>query len=244
MVRGPATLGGESVHGDPDSEVVAALLALNAVYVIAHPLEPRESPALRFLKHPAEDLAGGGILRHVLIPGAPHGAALERTAVLSSAPPILAVAAAVTFAGEHCIRARLALTGPETRPARVLEAEAQVERTIGSLPVLVRAVEQVVARAPFRSDAQASAAYRRGAARALTLRALRRAVAHARRGMSVSTPRPRPPLPYRAPTALPYFTSGRVEIFVNGRPLRAEVEARTILLDLLRRQGLSGAKDG
>ena len=48
-----ATIGGEAVHDDPDSELVAALLALNAVFVVAHPQEARESPALRFLRDPA-----------------------------------------------------------------------------------------------------------------------------------------------------------------------------------------------
>jgi aerobic carbon-monoxide dehydrogenase small subunit len=243
MVRGMATLGGESVQGDPDSEVVAALLALNAVYVIARPAEVRESPALRFLKSPAEDLAGGGIVRSILIPGTPHGAALERAAPMTSAPSLVAAVATVTFAGDNCIRARIALTGLETRPARVLEAESQVERTAGGDTALKRAVEQVVARAPFRSDAHASAAYRRQAAGALTLRALKRAVERARKPAD-PLPRLRPPQPHRAPTALPYFTSGRIEITVNGRPLRAEVEARTSLLDYLRGEGLLGAKAG
>ena len=244
MVRGMATLGGESVQGDPDSEVVAALLALNAVYVIAHPDEVRESPALRFLKGPAEDLAGGGIVRSILIPGTPHGAALERAAVMAGASPLVAVVATVTFAGENCIRARIALTGLTTRPARVLEAESHVERTPGGDTALKRAVEQVVARAPFRSDGHASAAYRREAAAVLTLRALQRAVETARHPADRTLPRLRPRLPHRAPTALPYFTSGRIEITVNGRPLRAEVEARTSLLDYLRGEGLLGAKTG
>ena len=244
MVRGMATLGGESVQGDPDSEVVAALLALNAVYVIAHPDEVRESPALRFLKGPAEDLAGGGIVRSILIPGTPHGAALERAAPMAGASPLVAVVATVTFAGENCIRARIALTGLTTRPARVLEAESYVERTPGGDTALKRAVEQVVARAPFRSDGHASAAYRREVAGALTLRALRRAVERARQPADRTFPRLRPRLPHRAPTALPYFTSGRIEITVNGRPLRAEVEARTSLLDYLRGEGLLGAKTG
>ncbi len=243
MIRGMATLGGESVQGDRDSEVVAALLALNAVYVISRPAEVRESPALRFLKGPAEDLAGGGIVRSILIPGTPHGAALERAAPLTGAPSLVAVVATVTFAGENCIRARIALTGLETRPARVLEAESQVERTPGGDTALKRAVEQVVARAPFRSDAHASAAYRRQAGGALTLRALKRAVERAHQAAD-TLPRLRPPLPHRAPTALPYFTSGRIEIAVNGRPLRAEVEARTSLLDYLRGEGLLGAKAG
>ena len=244
MVRGMATLGGESVHGDPDSEVVAALLALNAVYVIAHPAEARESPALRFLRNPGEDLSGGGIVRSIVIPGAPQGAALERAAPLASAPPLLAVAATITFAGEHCLRARIALTGLEGRPARVLEAESQLERTTGGETALRRAVEQVVARAPFREDAHASAAYRRETARALVVRALRRAVEQARRPAEHVAPRARPPLPHRAPTALPYFTSGRIEVGVNGRPVRAEVEARTTLLEFLRGEGYQGAKSG
>ena len=73
LLRGMATIGGEAVHDDPDSELGAALLALNAVFVVSHPLETRESPALRFLRNPGADLAGGGILRTVLIPGRPTG---------------------------------------------------------------------------------------------------------------------------------------------------------------------------
>jgi aerobic-type carbon monoxide dehydrogenase small subunit (CoxS/CutS family) len=48
----------------------------------------------------------------------------------------------------------------------------------------------------------------------------------------------------RAPAPLPYFTSGRLELSVNGRELRAEAEARTTLLDLLRAQGIFGVKSG
>ena len=131
-----ATIGGEAVHDDPDSELAAALLALNAVFVVEHPQETRESPALRFLRGPASDLAGGGILRSVLIPGAPHGAALERAAVFPSALPLVAVAATATFSGDKLARVRLAVTGLATPPARFIEAEAQLERTAGEEDVL------------------------------------------------------------------------------------------------------------
>jgi aerobic-type carbon monoxide dehydrogenase small subunit (CoxS/CutS family) len=43
---------------------------------------------------------------------------------------------------------------------------------------------------------------------------------------------------------MPYFTSGRLELTVNGRRLRAEAEARTTLLDLLRGAGIYGVKGG
>jgi aerobic-type carbon monoxide dehydrogenase small subunit (CoxS/CutS family)/CO/xanthine dehydrogenase FAD-binding subunit len=244
MIRGMATLGGEAVHCARDSEVVAALLALNTVFVVRQQGGPVEIPGLRFLKDPRTDLLGGGLLVSLFIPGVPQGAALERLAVLPSAPSILSVAVAVSFSGDHCSRARVALTGLETPPARVLEAESRVEGTPGDERDLERCAEQVAARAPFRDDAHATAAYRRAVARALTLRALRRAIERARAAGPVEVPRLRPPLAQRALTAVAYFTSGRVDLTVNGQPRHAEGEARTTLLDLLRREGLWGVKHG
>jgi aerobic-type carbon monoxide dehydrogenase small subunit (CoxS/CutS family)/CO/xanthine dehydrogenase FAD-binding subunit len=244
MIRGMATLGGEAVHGARDSDVVAALLALNAVFVVRHPGGPVEIPGLRFLKDPRADLVGGGLVVSLFIPGVPQGTALERLAVLPSAPSIVSVAVAVSFSGDLCSRARVALTGLDVAPARVLEAESRIEGTPGGERDLERCVEQVVSRAPFREDAHATASYRRAAARALTLRALRRAIERARASAPVEVPRLRPPLPQRAPTAIAYFTSGRVDLTVNGQPRHAEGEARTTLLELLRREGLWGVKHG
>jgi CO/xanthine dehydrogenase FAD-binding subunit/aerobic-type carbon monoxide dehydrogenase small subunit (CoxS/CutS family) len=244
MRRSMATLAGESVHDDPDSEVGAALLALNAVFVVAHPVEPKESPALRFLKNPANDLEGGGLVEKILIPGAPDGAALERAAVTPSSPPLVAVAVTVALSGSHCSRVRIALTGLKGRPARVLEAEGQVERTPAEDEAIARTAEQVATHAPFRDDEGATAGYRARVARVLTVRALERALRQARGRAARPHPRRRPVLPQRMPPALPYFTSGRIELSVNGRPVRAEVEAGTSLLELLRQKGLRGAKDG
>ena len=244
LLRGMATIGGEAVNDDPDSELVAALLALNAVFVVAHPDEVRESPALRFLRNPAGDLAGGGILRTVLIPGAPHGAALERAAALPSMPPLVAVAVTTTFSGEKLARVRLALTGLSGPPLRVIEAEAQLERTAGEEDVLEKAADLVCSHAPFRDDAWATADHRRRIARPLLRRALRAALDRGRRREAMERPRPRPLLPHRAPAPMPYFTSGRLELSVNGRVLRAEAEARTTLLDLLRGAGIFGVKAG
>jgi aerobic-type carbon monoxide dehydrogenase small subunit (CoxS/CutS family)/CO/xanthine dehydrogenase FAD-binding subunit len=244
MVRGMATLGGEAVHGAHDSEVVAALLALNTVFVVRHSAGPLEIPGLRFLKDARADLVGGGLVVSLFIPGAPQGAALERLAVLPSAPSILSVAVAVSFAGDHCSRARVALTGLTTPPARVLEAESRIESTACAEPDLERCAEQVLARAPFRDDAHASSRYRRAVARTLTLRALRRAIDQARTAAPVEVPRLRPALPQRPPAALAYFTSGRVDLTVNGQPRHADADARTSLLDLLRREGFWGVKHG
>jgi aerobic-type carbon monoxide dehydrogenase small subunit (CoxS/CutS family)/CO/xanthine dehydrogenase FAD-binding subunit len=244
LLRGMATLGGESVHHDPDSEIQAALLALNAVFMIEHKLQPRESPALRFLSRTDADLAGGGLLRSILIPGAPHGAALERAAALPSLPPIVAVAATTTFSGDKLARVRLALTGLTTPPARVMEAESQLERTAGEEDVLVQAADLAARLAPFRADVWASAETRRRVGRALALRALRSAVEKGGRAEAPGVPRLRPVPPHRAPAPMPYFTSGRLELSVNGRTLRVDVEARTTLLEALRGASIFGVKSG
>jgi aerobic-type carbon monoxide dehydrogenase small subunit (CoxS/CutS family)/CO/xanthine dehydrogenase FAD-binding subunit len=244
LLRGMATLGGEAVAAHPDSELVAALLSLNAVFVIAHQGEPVESPALRFLRAPAGDLAGGGILRAIVIPGAPHGAALVRAAALPSLPPLVAVAVTTTFSGERLARVRLSVTGLDGPPARVIDAEALLERTRGEEDALARAAE-VVSRAPaFRDDALASADYRRRVAGPLARRALRAAVGQARQPRPPDLPHLRPLAPPRAPAPMPYFTSGRLELTVNGRTLRADAEARTTLAELLRGAAVFGVKEG
>jgi aerobic-type carbon monoxide dehydrogenase small subunit (CoxS/CutS family)/CO/xanthine dehydrogenase FAD-binding subunit len=244
VLRGMATLGGEAVTADGDSELVAALLALNAVFLVSTRDERLESPGLRFLRDPSLDLRGGGLLRAVLVPGSPHGAALERAAVLPSQPPLVAVAVTTAFSGERLGRVRLAVTGLTTRAARVVEAEAELERTEGEPDVLERAAGLVAQHAPFRSDAWASAELRRQIARTLALRALRAAVERGRQRTPVQPPRLRPVPGARVPAPMPYFTSGRLELTVNGRTLRAEADARTTLVELLRGAGVFGVKAG
>jgi aerobic-type carbon monoxide dehydrogenase small subunit (CoxS/CutS family)/CO/xanthine dehydrogenase FAD-binding subunit len=243
MMRNLATLGGEAVFAAHDSEVAAALLALNAVFVVNRADETLESPALRFLRNPAEDVADG-LLTALFIPGAPEGAALERVAVLPSAPALVAVCVTISFSGDQCGRARIALTGLAGAPARVPEAEACVEGTRGHDADIEEAAEQVAAHAPVRDDAHAPAAYRRQAARVLTRRALQRAIRQARAGQLPAAPRGRPTSRGRTLAPLPYFTSGRIELTVNGQACRPEVEARTTLLDMLRREGFWGVKHG
>jgi aerobic-type carbon monoxide dehydrogenase small subunit (CoxS/CutS family)/CO/xanthine dehydrogenase FAD-binding subunit len=243
MLRGMATVGGEAAYAAHDSEVAAALLALNAVFVVKRPAEVLEIPALRFLRDPREDLAGGGLLTSIFIPGAPGGAALERVAVLPSAPSLVTVAVALSLSGGKCSRARIAVSGLFGPPARVTEAEDRIELT-GAGDDDVEECARLVARAAFRDDAHAPADYRGRAARVLALRALRRAVAMARGARPLEPPRSWRALRERVPAALPYFTSGRMDLTVNGAALHPDVEARTTLLDLLRRLGYWGVKHG
>jgi aerobic-type carbon monoxide dehydrogenase small subunit (CoxS/CutS family)/CO/xanthine dehydrogenase FAD-binding subunit len=244
LLRSMATLGGEAVHASPDSEVVAALLALNAIFVVRRADATAEIPALRFLRNPSADLAGGGLVTSILIPGTPDGAALERVAVLPSAPPLLAVAASISMAGDACTRARLAYTGLTSAPARILEAESRLERGNAGGDVMAQYVDEVRSRAPFRDDAHASASYRREIAGPLIVRALSKAIGRAQSGKSIGVPRLRPPRLQRELVAVPELTSGEIEVEVNGKSVRAGAEAGSTLLDWLREQGFWGVKHG
>jgi aerobic-type carbon monoxide dehydrogenase small subunit (CoxS/CutS family)/CO/xanthine dehydrogenase FAD-binding subunit len=244
LLRGMATLGGEAVAADPDSDLVAALLALNAIFVVARKDGSLEVPALRFLREPALDLAGGALVSSILIPGAPDGAALARATALPSLPPLVAVAVTASHSGEKLSRVRLVVTGLATPPARVVEAEGQLEKSSGDEGVIEQAAQLVARLAPFRDDARATAAQRRRIARPLALRAIRSAIERGRRRPREHGPSWQPLPAPRVPAPMPYFTSGRLELSVNGRPLHAEVDARTTLSELLRAAGVFGVKAG
>ena len=126
----------------------------------------------------------------------------------------------------------------------MIDAESRLERTAGEPEVLEQTAELVASHAPFRDDVAASAAVRRRMARALTLRALGAAIERARRQAPISPPRARAAPTLRLAAPLPNFTSGRLELTVNGRPLRAEAEARTTLTEMLRAAGLWSVKAG
>jgi xanthine dehydrogenase iron-sulfur cluster and FAD-binding subunit A len=244
MLRGMATVGGEAVHGAHDSEVLAALLVLNSIFVVRRGREELESPSLRFLSHVEEDL-GDGLVTSVFIPGVPDGTALERLAVLPSAPAIVSCAVALAWGGDLCTRARIALTGGAGPPARVLEAELRLEGTPADAKAVERVVEQVVKRSAFRDDAHASATYRKRVAPVLVRRAIETAAARARAREKRPAPRTwTTSRPERRPAPILQFGGGPLQVAVNGAELRADALPGTSLLGWLRANGVFGVKHG
>jgi xanthine dehydrogenase iron-sulfur cluster and FAD-binding subunit A len=242
MVRGMATIAGEAIGGTDDGDVAVALLALNAVFVLADGTGTVEVPAARFLRDPAADLRGGRLVTAVVVPGPPEGAAFERLAVLPSAPSLVSVAAAVSLSGDKCVRVRIAVGGLAGRPARVSEAEAAVDSTGCDDAPLARCRERTAAR-KFRGDAHASAGYRGQVAGVLVERALRRAMAAARsRAPMAPRPRPLPAVPAVPPVRA--FTAGEIPVRVNGAALRVRTRAGATLLEALRAEGFWGVKHG
>lgn len=235
-LRQMATLGGEAVQRDPDSEVAAALLALNAIFHVERSDGALEIPALRFHRSAHEDLAGGGLLREIVLPGpSPHGVALQRLAPWPTAAPLVALAVTVTFAGDTCRRVRIAVTGTAAAPTRAFDAEACLEGTPGNPDAVARAALALGAQVPFRDDARASASYRREVAAVLLRRGLRQALARGRAQAAVASGLADASAgPGAAPAPLPYFTSGRIDLTLDGHVRSCQVEAGTSLLTALR----------
>jgi aerobic-type carbon monoxide dehydrogenase small subunit (CoxS/CutS family)/CO/xanthine dehydrogenase FAD-binding subunit len=239
LLRGMASLGGEAVTAAHDSPVYAALLALDAQAVVCGSGGERTRPlgALARGERP-------GLVRALHLPSAPSGAALERLAVLPSAPSLAGVAVALWLDGERVARARVAALGLEGPPARSAAAEQELEgRTFGE-PVAIAAARALARTAGFREDAHASAAWRRRVSEPLARRALLAAASRARSGVPEPPLRPwmEAPLPARA--CEPPLASVLLELTLNGRPLRRVVPAGTTLMELLRSAGMLGVKHG
>ena len=241
-----ATIGGEACHDDPDSELAAALLALNAVFLVVAPAgapgepgpplpaEPRHRP--RRGRHPPRGAhprrpprrgarAGGD----PAVPAPPRGGGGHHHVLGREARP----GAARRHRPRHAARAGDRGGGPA-------RADGGRGRRAGA-----RGRPRSAATPPSATDAWATAEERRRIARPLARRALRPgARARPAAGGPGAAAPPRPLLPHRAPAPMPYFTSGRLELTVNGRVVRAEAEARTTLLDLLRGAGVYGVKSG
>jgi xanthine dehydrogenase iron-sulfur cluster and FAD-binding subunit A len=197
-------------------------------------------------------LAGGGLLREVVIPGpAAHGVALQRLAPWPTAAPLVALAITVTFAGEICRRVRIAVTGTTGAPTRAFDAEGCLEGTPGNPDAIARAALALGAQVPFRDDAQASASYRREVAAVLLRRGLRQALARGRVQAPTACLPAAGASTGAAPTPMPYFTSGRIEVTLDGQTRTCQVEAGTSLLAALRaldwghtRRGCDGGECG
>ena len=144
---------------------------------------------------PATDLAGGGVLRARADPRrAARRRARARGGRCPSQPPIVAVAVTTTFSGDKLARVRLAVTGLVGPPARLIDAEAQLERTAGEEDVLDRAAEpgREPAALPGRRRRERGAAPPHGAHPGRCARSAA-AIERGRRREPISPPRPRPP---------------------------------------------------
>src|SRR3990172_7592169 len=125
-----ATVGGNVCNAAP-SATAPALLAFEAVAVIAAPDGERELPLAEFWRGPnATALAPGELLRELRLPVPPPntgGVYVRQTPRKQMDIAVVGVAVLLTLAGDHIERARMALGAVAPTVIRARQAEAALE---------------------------------------------------------------------------------------------------------------------
>ncbi|UCC62116.1 MAG: FAD binding domain-containing protein [Anaerolineae bacterium] len=192
-VRNVATVGGVVAEGDTTSELLLALLALDAEVIIeSNADKSRSLPLEAFLSAPADALAGGlssalrqgsgqGLLREVrlAVPQGNVGAGFARVARTPHDRPIVAAAAVLIRGGDVATWVGLTMSGVA---GTMLRLSGIGDKLVGQPltdGLLERALSSLGNRLTPPDDFRGSAEYRRAVASILARRALREAWATA-----------------------------------------------------------------
>lgn len=165
QVRHRGTIGGSVAHGDPASDLPAALLALDATFVVQGPGGERQIPASEFFVGFLETaLAPGELLREIRVPKVgPNGFAFEKFNRRAQDFAIVGVVAARTNGSTHVGLINMGST--PLRAAAVEQALAQGASATDAAAVAAEGTEP-------SADLNATAQYREHLARVLVRRAL------------------------------------------------------------------------
>jgi carbon-monoxide dehydrogenase medium subunit len=167
QVRHRGTIGGSLVHGDPASDLPAAVLALDATLVLVGPNGARTVPASEFFLGFLETAtAPDEILTEIRVPAAVDGFGFEKFTRRAQDWAIVGVAA--QRRGDEV---GVALVNMATTPVRAGATEAAIRAGQGPEAAAALADEGTEP----SSDQGASGEYRRHLARVLTARALAKA---------------------------------------------------------------------
>ena len=174
QVRNAGTIGGSIAHGDPASDLAAAVLALEATLRLRSTSGTREVAASDFFLGPyTTSLAEQELLTEILLPEAGEGTGSAYVSLddPASGYPIVGAAAVLRMEGDGLAACAVGLTGSWACPcrARALE-EALLSDGIGRAEVAPGLLPEV----EIGVD-DADLAYRRHVAAVIAGRALRRA---------------------------------------------------------------------
>lgn len=175
-IRNVATLGGTMVVGEGTSEVLLALLALDARVVIRSPLR-LEITLEAFLAGRPAQLTPHALISEVYLPTLPRGSgtALKEISRTPRDRPIVNAAAVVVRKRQTCRMARLALGGIGPHPIRLPDIEAAISLQKIDEPVLTQVADTISSSINSLSDTRASIEYRRKMAGIVVARALQQA---------------------------------------------------------------------
>lgn len=176
--RSRGTVGGSLANADSAAELPMALQVLEGEVVVAGPNGRRTiaAPDL-FVDSMMTTIADDEILAEVRLPVMAPGTrfAFEEFSRRCGDFAIAAVAAAMLMDGGRCTRARLATAGVSATPSRLAEAEAILTGEILDAALIARAAAAAAQEIDPVTDRNASGAYRRHLAGALTARVIEKA---------------------------------------------------------------------
>ncbi|MDP7344293.1 MAG: FAD binding domain-containing protein [Alphaproteobacteria bacterium] len=163
QVRNIGTLGGAVAHGDPSSDLPAALVTADAVIEIAGPAARRALAAADFFEdYLTTALEPGEMVSAVVVPAQPEGTVghYEKFARVHGDYATLSVALLLAMAGGECSFVRIALGAAGATPVRVAEAEARLLGTALDDEAVHAAAAILAAASDPVDDVRGSAEYR------------------------------------------------------------------------------------
>lgn len=163
LLRQQGRLAGALLTNLAHSEIVPALLALDARVTVQHLEGARTLPLADFYADVTAAL-GRGLIVEVEVPAPPPGAVARRQRV-ARAPrdrAILSVACVARVAEGRVDLVRLAASGVGEVPRRLVEVEAALQGQPATPEAVQEAAAATVSTLPLPDDHRASAEYRRG----------------------------------------------------------------------------------
>jgi carbon-monoxide dehydrogenase medium subunit len=184
QIQSRASVGGNLCNASPAADTTPALIAAEAVCVIAGPAGSRQLPVEQFCTAPGRNALGPGeLLVGLRLPPPRLHAGSAYLRFIPRNEMDIAVAGAgvsVTLDGGRCVAARVALAAVAPTPLLVPEAAAALVGSGLAEADLQQAAERARAAARPISDMRGDAEYRRHLVGVLVVRALRTAIARAR----------------------------------------------------------------
>lgn len=171
-----ATIGGNVCNAAPSADTAPALLAYEALAVIAGPEGERELPLAEFWRGPnATALQPSELLRELRLPAPPvntGGVYVRQTPRKQMDIAVVGVAVLLTLNRDRIERARVALGAVAPTPIRARETEAALEGQTAGEALFAKAAQAAAAEARPISDQRGSAEFRRHLVRVTTERCL------------------------------------------------------------------------
>jgi len=182
QVRNMGTIGGSAAHADPAADYPAALMALEAEFLVASARGERVVSVEDFFVDTfTTALAAEEIIREVIVPVEDPAAGTSYQKMLQPASgfAIVGIGARIHKSDGKITFARIGVTGLGPKAFRARNVERLLEGTSAASPDINRAASVVAEGVEASSDMHASAEYRKHLARIYAARAIAAALSRA-----------------------------------------------------------------